>query len=259
MNSQYINLPELNGSSFLLPGSKTGILLFHGFTATTVEVRPLAQVLNNVGYTVSAPLLPGHGTCPENMNSIKWRQWASTATTTYIQLCEICETVAIMGESLGGLLSLYLASLFPEISGIVLFAPALKIPGLWKAKFAQYFVRTQPKTYIQEGSSHEIYPWQGYSVVPVKAAAQLEILQNVVIRKLEGISQPALIFQGRLDTTIDLNGSKIIYQKIKSTHKTINFLEQSGHCIIIDQQFNQVAQSVLDFLGQIIPEKDSFR
>lgn len=257
MNSQCMNHPELNGSSFLLKGSNNGILLFHGFTATTIEVRPLAHVLNDVGYTIMAPLLPGHGTCPEDMNSVKWQQWVNAAMTSYTQLCEICDSIVVMGESMGGLLSLYLAGLYTKIHGVVLFAPAIKIHGLWKAKFARYFINVQPKTYVHEGGSHEIYPWQGYSVVPVKAAAQLELLQKKVLIRLEKVNQPALIFQGCLDTTIDPSGSKIIYKKIKSCNKTITFLDRSGHCLILDQQFDQVAQSTLDFLKQILPDGDS--
>ena len=50
--------PKLDGSSFLLPGGPTGILLLHGFTATTVEMRYLAEELHRRGYTVSAPCCP---------------------------------------------------------------------------------------------------------------------------------------------------------------------------------------------------------
>ena len=43
----YILNPELEGGSFLWQGGETGVLLLHGLTATTAEVRPLAKRLLN--------------------------------------------------------------------------------------------------------------------------------------------------------------------------------------------------------------------
>ena len=60
--------PELEGGSFFWKGGETGVLLLHGLTATTAEVRPLAKRLFNEGYTVSGILLPGHGSTPENLS-----------------------------------------------------------------------------------------------------------------------------------------------------------------------------------------------
>jgi carboxylesterase len=57
-----IQNPGLEGDSFFCEAGPFGILLIHGFTATTAEVRPLARRLLSVGYTISGPLLPGHDT-----------------------------------------------------------------------------------------------------------------------------------------------------------------------------------------------------
>ena len=43
-----------------------GILLVHGFTGSPASMRPWAEYLNQHGYTVTVPLLPGHGTRPED-------------------------------------------------------------------------------------------------------------------------------------------------------------------------------------------------
>ena len=78
MSNQYIEKPYLDGSSFIYPGNKTGFVLVHGFTATTTEVRPLAERLHQEGYTVSAPLLPGHDTHPDDLNKVSWQDWYQT-------------------------------------------------------------------------------------------------------------------------------------------------------------------------------------
>ena len=69
-NMAFIKNPQLDGNPFFYKGNKVGFLLIHGFTATTTEVRLLADKLHKDGYTVSAPLLPGHMTTPEDMNTV---------------------------------------------------------------------------------------------------------------------------------------------------------------------------------------------
>jgi Esterase/lipase len=69
MKSHYMPVfqnPQLKGKSIYWPGNATGVLLIHGFTATTAEVRLLADAFKKQGLTVSAPLLPGHGTSPQD-------------------------------------------------------------------------------------------------------------------------------------------------------------------------------------------------
>ena len=78
MSNEYILRPDLDGNSFYHQGNSTGFLLIHGFTASTAEVRPLADRLTELGYTVSAPLLPGHNTHPDDLNKTKWQDWYAT-------------------------------------------------------------------------------------------------------------------------------------------------------------------------------------
>lgn len=58
MSSQARNDP----APFILTGGDDGILLIHGFTGSPAEMRPLGCYLHERGLTVSAPLLPDHGT-----------------------------------------------------------------------------------------------------------------------------------------------------------------------------------------------------
>ena len=119
--------PQLEGDPFLWEGGPTGVLLIHGYTATTAEVRPLAGILHQQGYTVAGPLLPGHNTRPEDANRYRWRDWVRAVEESYRQLAAHCQRVIIGGESMGALLALYLASEHPEVAAILAYAPALKL------------------------------------------------------------------------------------------------------------------------------------
>ncbi len=143
--------PELDGSTFFLPGNKPiGVLLLHGFTATTVEVRPLAEYLNRQGYSVFCPLLPGHGTRPEDMIPVRWQDWYETAQNGLERLKGI-SNLFVAGESMGGLLSLLLAASHPWIKGVILYAPAIKIDGIWRAKVACSFRKNNAKELSTRG------------------------------------------------------------------------------------------------------------
>jgi alpha-beta hydrolase superfamily lysophospholipase len=113
-----IHNPHLAGDTFFWPGSEVGVLLLHGLTATTAEVRLLAEKLHAAGYTISAPLLPGHGTHPDELNETTWHDWAWTAEKAYQYLATVCDQVFVGGESTGGALALYLAAQHKEIAGV---------------------------------------------------------------------------------------------------------------------------------------------
>jgi len=86
---------HLDGDAFLIEGNHVGVVLLHGFTATTAEVRLLADYLRGFGYTLSAPLLPGHGTQPEELNKTSWIDWYEAAERAYLELRGKCTKVFV--------------------------------------------------------------------------------------------------------------------------------------------------------------------
>ncbi len=241
--------PNADGKTFFwrANGNKNvAILLMHGFTATTVEVRPMAKFLNDQGYTVMGPLLPGHGISPEALNKVSYKDWLSSAEKSLQELTRDHKQVFLVGESMGALLSLWLAAKTPSISGILIFAPALRIRGLWRSRFIWPFVNFTKKKRIDLSS-----PWQGFNVVPLRAAAQLNQLQGLVRSNLISINQPILIFQGKLDQTIDPMGSVDVLDKVQSADKELVWLEESPHCILLGKQFELVCQLSLEFIRRL--------
>lgn len=245
-----IENPELDGRAFFWPGGSNGVLLIHGFTATSIEIRPLADSFHRVGFSVAGPLLPGHGTSPEDLNSRRWEEWVAAADQAYQLLKSNCEHIIVGGESLGGLLTLYLASQHPEISGIMLYAPALKVRRLWRTAFARFFMQTMAKK--PSGNPPNPLPWQGYKVFPVKASYQLLRFQKLVSNRLQKVTQPALIIQGKKDRTIIPDSSRIIYEKINSRQKELIFMENSGHCVVLDHEYEQVISKSHAFVEAIL-------
>ncbi len=246
---------HLEGDSFFWEGGSVGVLLSHGYTATAAEVRPLAKLLHERGYTVSGPLLPGHGTTPQELNRCRWQDWAAAIEEAYQQLAQRCEHVFVGGESMGGLLILYLASHHPEIAGVMSYAAAFKIYDRVGKKLVPLI---HPFIPMKEPDNNEppnaaSSRWQGYPVNPLRALNEMLKLQSVVGARLPKISQPILIMQGRFDTAVAVDAPRMIYEGVSSEDKRLHWLEASTHCLLLDQEWEKAAELTLDFIADVLP------
>ena len=247
MTASPIFNPHHDGSPFFWQGGPVGVLLVHGFTATVQEVRLLAKQLRPHGYTIGAPLLPGHYTRPADLNHVRWQEWIQAGEEMYQKLRLQCETVFLGGESAGGLVALYLASQHPEAAGILAYAPALRLNlrprDLALLRILAPFVAYRPKGNLDASNN-----WQGYPVNPLKGVVQLLQLQKEVSNLLPGIHQPVLVVQGRQDTTVHASVPDTIIERIGSIQKECHWMPHSGHCVLLDQELDQVTQLTLNFM-----------
>ena len=248
MSNKYIEKPHLDGSSFYYPGNITGFLLLHGFTATTVEVRPMAERLKEQGFTISAPLLPGHDTHPDELNKVHWQDWVQTVRKAYLELRESCDQIWLGGESMGALLCLLTAVEFPEVAGLLLFAPALelKIKGSKAAYFLQYF-----KKYFDKGSSKDNLEWKGYNVFPLKGFVQLMKLQKQVRKQLDKVTQPTLVFISKADKRVSVKTGETIINSISSNKKQLIVLEDSPHTMLLGHDKEQIIDKAIEFVQNV--------
>ncbi len=251
MSNPALHNPQLDGGPFLWEGGPIGVLLSHGYTATTTEVRWLGEILHQHGYTVMGPLLPGHGTTPQELNRCRWQAWGAEVERAYRELAGRCEKVFVGGESMGAVLALYLASEHPEIVGVLTYAPALVAAlSSWdrlKLQLAAPFVAELPKGQLDVPER-----WQGYPGNPLKAAVQLLCLQREVRGRLSRISQPVLTVQGRLDRAVDHSGAEIIQREVRSSLKELHWMEQSTHVVLLDRELEAVAEITLNFMEKAL-------
>lgn len=239
--------PHLDGDAFFWQNGPTGVLLSHGYTATAAEVRPLAEKLREKGYTVAAPLLPGHGTHPDDLNRIRWQDWVKTGQETLNRLFEACEQVWVGGESMGGVLALHLAAKNPRVKAVLLYAPALVVSMNWLDKLKLYlgapFVSQIGRSKLDNSDK-----WQGYPTLPLKGVMQLLRFQAATLPLLPKIHQPVLVFQARLDTTVAPQAGQVILNGISSPVKELHWMEKSHHTLLLDVELDDVTAQTLAFL-----------
>ncbi|MBU0703389.1 MAG: alpha/beta fold hydrolase [Chloroflexi bacterium] len=242
---------HLDPSPFFLEGGPVGVLLIHGFTGSPPEMRPLGDYLHQRGYTVSGPLLPGHGTTVEDMNRRKWTEWTGHAEQSLADLQARCETVFVGGLSMGALLTLYLAAHHPELPGAITYSPAVVVANrlIYLAPALKHLLPTRS----QSGESDLTDPeadlrlWS-YEQDPVFAAHELLKLIRQVRRLLPQVTCPLLVIHSTLDTAIHPTSAQFTYDRVGSTDKELVTLRNSGHCITVDSEWESVAAKTYEFI-----------
>ena len=252
MPGYVLHNPHLEGGEFFWKAGSVGVLLSHGYTATTAEVRLFAKRLHDKGFTVAGPLLAGHGTQPADLNHVRWQDWVESGEKVYQQLASQCEHVFIGGESMGALVALYLANRHPAARGVLLYAPAIELT-----------ISTVDKVKLYLGSSFMPYAkretldtsdkWQGYHPeLPTKGILQLLQFQHAVKQVLPNITQPIIVFQGRKDTTVVPQAGDIILRHVRSKVQEHHWMERSAHPILIEEELDEVTNLSLSFMERTL-------
>ena len=133
-------------------------------------------------------------------------------------------------------------------------APALRIanPLVYLSPLFKFFVKALPKRREENDPDSVVnHRWNGYTVDPVPAVAQVLPLQREVRRRLPLIEQPIIVFQGWLDTTLKQSGAEEIVATVQSVHKELMWQDGSSHCIVLDVEWEEVAEKTLAFIRGI--------
>jgi carboxylesterase len=235
-------------------GGPAGCLLIHGFTGSAVEMRPMGDYLAARGLTVSAPLLPGHGTTWQDLNHTTWQDWYGHVEGAFADLRAKCEKVFVVGFSLGSLLALHLAA-HQDMAGLAVLSPALLVRD-WRVHLTpllRYLIKAMPKdpdpAHSDLTDKEALKGFWSYDVNPVSAAYQLYLLQNVVRPELGRIRTPALIIYATRDMAIHPQSGPTLYREIGSPDKEQLVLHNSGHGLVLDVERQTVFQKVYEWVA----------
>lgn len=234
-------------SPFYYSGNETGVLLIHGFTGTTQSMRFLGEAFRDVGYTVLAPRLAGHGTAPQDMEVRTYIEWMHDVEDAYAELKEMCDNIFVVGLSMGGTLALHLAEKYNDITGVIAINAAINMPEFKKTY--EDFVEQGERFVAGIGSDikEEGVKELAYRQSPVKAMEQLLLLMDEVREKLSVIKMPALIFSSDEDHVVPPNNSQLIFDHIQSEEKEFVRLEESYHVATIDNDKELIVSKCLQF------------
>lgn len=247
-----MNIKILEGTEgYSLGQGRVGALFCHGFTSSPQNMRLLADHLAERGIAVRAPLLPGHGTNWEDLNSKTDQDWFSAVETAFHELGAESDEVFLVALSFGAALALDLAARYPDkVAGIVTLAGFVvsKDPRRFLSPVIRKVVKSLPGVGndIADPELKEIV----YDRLPTSAA--YFVLRQVKKARLGlgSVTAPILVMHGRNDHTVDPSNAQLIYDTVASTDKELVWLENSYHVITLDRDRAEVFDRTYRFIEE---------
>ncbi len=237
---------------FEMRGDGRGVLCIHGFTGSPYEMRGLGEALARRGMPVRGLAVPGHATRIEDLYEKTWRDWVEGVTAEYDALAGRCDRVAVVGQSLGGLLALYLATRRAPAAVVSLAAPlwlegfgGVVARALTKGPLAGR-VRTLPKlggSDVRDPAVRAENPC--YRGFPVAALGELLAFMDVVDVALPQVRAPLLVMHATQDHTAPVASARRIVARAGSRERpALTILPESYHLISCDVERDRVAAEV---------------
>ena len=229
-----------------------GVLVLHGFTGNPQSMRPLAEAFAAAGFTVSLPLLPGHGTQVEDMLPTRWTDWSAAAEDSFQRLAARCRTVIVAGLSMGGTLSAWLGARHPEIAGLVLVNPLIDgtSPGVtgMVEQLRGAGVDLVPgigSDVAKEGSVESAYP-----MTPVQPLLDLHAALGPLVAELGSIRCPVLILTSPQDHVVEPASSDTLAAAVSGPVERVT-LERSFHVATLDHDAPLIEERAVAFAQRV--------
>jgi carboxylesterase len=238
--------PDLTG------GRRIGVLLSHGFTSSPLSIRPWGRALAEHGYGVRVPLLPGHATSWEDLNTKTWEDWYGALRSEFDTLAAEHDAVVIGGLSMGGALVLRLAAdLGEQVSGVIVVNPALATKRL-DAKVLvvlKHVVGSFPglANDIKKAGVEE----HGYTRTPLKAIHSLVRSWKPLVADLPKITAPLIYFRSAVDHVVDEASQPVILGGIGSKDVEVIMLPDSYHVATLDNDAETIFEKSAEFIARV--------
>ena len=227
------------------------VLLLHGFTGHSADVRMLGRFLEERNYTCHAPIYRGHGVAPEELIKTNPNQWWEDVEEAFNHLKERgYEEIAVAGLSLGGVFSLKLAYTKPVKAVIPMSTPMFFDNEEQLTNGFHYFTRQYKRL---EGKSKEEIEDETKAVMEDSGTIFNQVADYIadVRSHVDLIYTPALIVQAGKDQMINKDSANYIYEHLESDKKEIKWYEESGHVITVDKEKEQLFEDIYQFLESL--------
>jgi carboxylesterase len=265
------------------------ILMLHGFAASPIELQPLAEYLKK-DFDIYAPILPGHKTDIKDLDNQKYTNWLKFSEQVYNRLLEEYSKVILVGFSMGGTISLYLASKKAPYKIVTLSSPI----NFLDADFAKILLTDWKKTNISLSmvldeikaiskkqisveksnidkmrlvinniykkiikdfsvSNSELSSFvDTYDKISYNAIHEIFQLVKYVKTQVSKVESDLLIIHSKSDYLIPVSNSKEIMNLVSSNNVERFLLEESGHQVMIDKEHDVVFRKIEEFIKRKI-------
>lgn len=240
---------------FRLEGTNgRSLLLLHGSGDTPQSLRYLGERLHSAGYTVFAPLLPGHGRSPRAFATATADDYYQAARQALADLHASSRWVGLVGLSMGGAIAARLAASDPGVRVLALLAPYLVPPADVCLVRATAPIWGFPAPYLRgrgEASVHDREAdakSRAYGTFSPGALTALARTAHEGLRALPDVTQPVLVVNSEQDNRIPRKLALSALERIRAPMEK-HWVNGCGHVITVDYCKDAVADLVVAFLA----------
>jgi carboxylesterase len=236
-----------------LPKSITGVLFVHGYNGNSYDMVELAEAAASRGMIARNMTLPGHEGHARNMLPFGWSDWADAVHKELILLKTQCDTVFMVGHSLGGSLVLHTAA-HEQVDGVIAICPPLRLLPFSRQflsvikHFIPYLPTLREDIHDPEARRRYTKAQGEYRWTPVKPAESMLEGLLCLHTELPLVTVPTLIIASTRDHVVPIRDCQEIYSLLGSPEKHMLVFQRSFHVIMKDYDREDVISNLMTFI-----------
>lgn len=225
-------------------------VVLHGLTGLPQSVAGLAAALEAAGFAVEVPLLPGHGTSPEDLAGCGWDDWMAAAEGAYRRATAAAggRPVVVGGLSMGGALAAGLAAAHPEVAGLFTVNPFVDPPApSFQALLGELLAAGEAFLPGIGGDMADPDAQEdAYDRLPVAALLSMCRGLDALAPRLGDIRCPVLIQTSRRDNVVPTVSSDVLAAAVAGPVERV-WLERSHHVATLDVERDALERRAVAF------------
>jgi carboxylesterase len=187
------------------------------------------------------------------MNETRWEEWFAEVDHKFRELKSRHQRVFVAGFSMGGALSLRLATIYRnEIEGLLLVNPSIGDDRLIMrlVPLLKYFIPSVKGRGTDVAAPNP--PRHSYGRTPLRALHSLQKLWRVVRRDLHLIDQPLMIGYSINDHVVNPKFSELLIDNVSSMDIREVIFERSFHNVALDYDLPILAEESVNFIREVL-------
>lgn len=248
---------------------KAVVVIVHGFTEHSSRYAHVAEYLTQNNYAVYAFDLRGHGKSKGTRAYVRsFDEYVADLKCFLgrVKKYEPEKDVFLLGHSIGAAIcALSAITRQVDVRGLILSGPFIKVPAnispitvtinqIVSRIFPKLpivkrpddkFISSDPEVVVRYKNDPLVYHGGVFS----KQAAEIKRAMDLIQAGMESISLPLLILHGTTDSFADVEGSKQLYARAKSSDKTLKLYEGFYHEVFNEPGKERVLGDVVAWLN----------
>jgi carboxylesterase len=232
--------------------SRLGVVVVHGLGGTPHSVLPITAAVHGAGYATVAPLLPGHGTTPQDLIGRTWDEWLDALMHVCDELSSRCDGIALIGQSLGATLAVAATARRSDVRGVAAINALVLPPDPDATEHLEHLIergRTmQPagEPDIRDPTAHD----SAYAELALTSLVQLGVGGATVHDLLGAIHVPTLVASSSHDGVVDPANSDVLATGVAGRVTRVR-LENSAHVAALDLDRELLCHELLTWLANL--------